>query len=140
MSWVAIRVEPELSRLRVVRMVVTSLARRQLLDERLIEDLRLATTEATARAIEAHRDRGIDEPVTVELHINERQVVLKVADRQPVDPSGFPDGDCDPLVPDRLAIVAGIADEYDLRLDMAETVITLRWARIEPGRRSAARP
>lgn len=133
------RVAPDAARLGVVRMAITSLARTRRLDECLIEDLRLATTEAAGRAIAAHQEHGIGEPVTVEVHITDRDVVVRVADSEPGGPgeayvelrdeSLTASGREDPRVPEQLAVVGGIADELDVRLGMHGTNVTMRWSR-----------
>lgn len=139
MSWVVMRVAPDAARLGVVRMAITSLARARRLDEGLIEDLRLATTEAAGRSIAAHRTHGICEPVTVEVHITDRDVVVRVADSEPGGPGEAylelrdgalsASGDKEPQVPEQLAVVGGIADELDVRLGMHGTNVTMRWNR-----------
>lgn len=139
MSWLVMRVAPDAARLGAVRMAITSLARTRRLDESLIEDLRLATTEATGRAIAAHRSHGIGGPVTVEVHITELDVVVRVADSEPGGPgetyvelrneSLTASGGEEPRVPEQLAVVGGIADELDVRLGMQGTNVTMRWSR-----------
>lgn len=139
MSWVVLRVAPDHARLGVVRMAIVSMGRAHGLDEILIEDLRLATTEAAGRAIAAHRANDIEEPVTVELHITERDVVVRVADHEPGGPGESyvelrdedltVDGPAVPRVPEQLAVVGGIADELDVRLGMDGTNVTMRWSR-----------
>ncbi|MGH3357527.1 MAG: ATP-binding protein [Nocardioidaceae bacterium] len=146
MSWVVLRVAPDPARLGVVRMAVVSMARVDGLDECLIEDLRLATTEAAGRAIAAHRANDIDDPVTVELHITDRDVVVRVADSEPSGPGESyvelrdddltMQGPAVPRVPEQLAVVGGIADELEVRLGMDGTNVTMRWSREGHERRS----
>lgn len=143
MSWVVLRVAPDTAHLSAVRMAVTSLARTQGVDEGLIEDLRLATTEATGRAIAAHQEHRIVDPVTVEVHVTDRDVVVRVADCEPGGPgeayvelrdeSLSVGGGELPRVPEQLAVVGGIADELDVRLGMDGTNVTMRWSRVGTG-------
>lgn len=139
MSWVVLRVEPDPARLGVVRMAITALARGHGLDECLVDDLRLAATEAAGRAIAAHRAHDISEPVTVEIHIGAQRVVVRVADSEPGGPREScvelrdealtVDGAEAPRVPEQLAVVGGIADELDVRLGTDGTNVTMRWNR-----------
>lgn len=139
MSWVVLRVEPDAARLAVIRIAITALARAAGLDECLIDDLRLAATETAGRAIAAHRAHDILEPVTVEVHITDRHVVVRVADSEPGGPGESyvelrdealtVDGADPPRVPEQLAVVGGIADELDVRLGMHGTNVTMRWKR-----------
>jgi anti-sigma regulatory factor (Ser/Thr protein kinase) len=68
----------------VVRLTVASLARQSGLDEQLVDDLRMAVSEACANAVIANLEAGVDAPVAVSWFEDDDRVVVEVADRGPV--------------------------------------------------------
>lgn len=93
MTEIELRVPPKVEYLALVRAVVGAAASlgAGIGDER-VDDLRLAVSEATTNAIEAHQDSASDEPITIYCGLGADHVQVQVRDRG----HGF---DPDELVP-----------------------------------------
>jgi hypothetical protein len=65
MPQVVLSVPPDPAFVRVVRLVATAMARKSGIDEDVLDDVRLAVGQACARAVSAHRDRGLSDPVSI---------------------------------------------------------------------------
>ena len=77
----------------LARLVVSSLAssRRDLADER-IDDLKVAVSEACTNAIEAHREAGTGDNVTVSCIEYDDTFIVRISDQgEGFDPSSLPD-------------------------------------------------
>ncbi|MGH2820568.1 MAG: ATP-binding protein [Actinomycetota bacterium] len=82
----------------VVRLALASLARSAGLDEEVVDDLKIAVSEACANAVLSHEEAGVDAPVSVSWIEEEDRLAVEIADRgapydpdspEPADGSGF---------------------------------------------------
>lgn len=102
-------------------------------DER-VDDLRLAVSEATTNAIEAHMEGRVDEPITISCGLEADHVLVRIKDRG----VGF---DPDELIPhppvtdpERLEFERGLGlplmraltDEHDISPSPSGTTVSLR--------------
>ncbi|UYM03375.1 ATP-binding protein [Solicola gregarius] len=125
MPRIELRLQPDPALLRVMRVTIASAARVQRLDESLVEDIRLAATEATAEAMAAHTDAEIGDAVVVGLDVADHEAVVSV---DHVAGRGRPRTAADEGV-DRLAVAAGVADGFEVRTAGAGTTrIEMRWS------------
>ncbi|UPK75499.1 ATP-binding protein [Nocardioidaceae bacterium SCSIO 66511] len=123
MPRVELRLQPDPALLRVMRMTIGSTARLRDLSEPLVDDIRLAVTEAASEAIAAHTYAQIDDPVAVVLDIGEDEVVVTVEHhgvhgRVPATATQSVD---------RLAVASGMADDLRVREGADTTCVELRW-------------
>jgi serine/threonine-protein kinase RsbW len=65
----------------VVRLALASLARARGLDEELVDDIRIAASEACANAVMANEAAGVGAPVSVTWSERPDALVLEVSDR-----------------------------------------------------------
>lgn len=81
MSVVEFEIAPAFDHLRMVRSVLTEAIKAEaaLSTERL-QDLRLAVSEATTNAIEAHSRSEIDTPVAIRVSVTAKTVVVEITD------------------------------------------------------------
>ncbi|MDN5851966.1 MAG: ATP-binding protein [Actinomycetia bacterium] len=115
---------PDPSMLRVLRMVVGVAARQVGVDENVVDDVRLGATEAAAEAIAVHRGIPTDERVTVQFDFAPSALDVRVSHVVPDRHVRYEQGD----MGDRMAVVAGIADEVDIDRDTGGCVtISMRW-------------
>jgi len=101
-------------------------------DER-IDDLRVAVSEATTNAIEAHADLSSDERIVIRCNLADDRIEVEVIDRGP----GFDEAPAaevpDPTHPDRLEWERGLgiplmrelADETEIRSGEGGTAVRL---------------
>ena len=81
MSDVEIEIPPSFDHLAMVRSVLsTALEAEQALKEQRLQDLRLAVSEATTNAIEAHKEAGIDANIAIRVSIDDIGVTVTVLD------------------------------------------------------------
>lgn len=82
MSEIELEIPPRVQYLALVRAVITSAASLEpaMLPGR-IEDLRLAVSEATTNAVEAHLDAGIELAVRIRCEVGDGRVQVEVCDR-----------------------------------------------------------
>lgn len=78
---VSLEIPPRSPYVGVVRLTVAALARQAGLDETVVEDLRIAVSEACANAVIANEEAGSSEAVVVEWHEEEGRLVVEVGDR-----------------------------------------------------------
>lgn len=134
MGRIELRIPPNVEFLSLVRSVISSAASLDvaLPDER-IDDLRLAVSEATTNAIEAHHRRGTSEAIAITCDLHEDMVRVQVRDKG----TGF---DPDALVPhppvtdpERLEFERGLgiplmrklADEHEIQPSPDGTAVLL---------------
>lgn len=134
MPEIELRVPPRVEYLALVRAVVGAAASLGpgIGDER-VDDLRLAVSEATTNAIEAHLENDTTEPITIQCGLTEDHVQIKIRDRG----KGF---DPDELVPhppvtdpERLEFERGLglplmrtlADEHEISPTSQGTTVKL---------------
>ena len=110
-------------------------------DER-IEDLRIAVSEATTNAIEAHAHLGSDERILIRCNLGDDRIDVEVFDRGGgFDPGGVesapPAEDPDRLAWERglgLPLMRGLADETSIESTDGGTAVRLTVYRPGPGR------
>lgn len=77
-----IEIPPTFEHLAMVRSVLSSaLEAEPALKEERMQDLRLAVSEGTTNAIEAHNRAGIDAPVSIRITVAEKKVTVKISDQ-----------------------------------------------------------
>lgn len=110
--------------LRVLRLVLGAAARREGVDENLIDDVRLGVVEAVAEGIEVHRGIPTTEPVAVEFDFSAGMVDVRVSHVVPDGPSLSDEGGA----AEPMAVISGIADEVAVGRDGDRRVtISMRW-------------
>ena len=81
MTDVEIEIPATFDHLAMVRSVLSqALGAEKVLKHERLQDLRLAVSEATTNAIEAHKRAGVDKPVKIRVSIGERVVRVTVVD------------------------------------------------------------
>lgn len=76
-----IEIPPTFEHLAMVRSVLSSaLEAEPVLKEERLQDLRLAVSEATTNAIEAHNRAGVDSAVAIRITVGEQKVTVRVSD------------------------------------------------------------
>ncbi len=87
MPIVQLTIPPRSPYVGVVRLAVSSLARRAGIDEETVDDLKIAVSEACANAVLNHEEVDSSDPVEVTWMEDEIQVRIEVGDRGPtIDP------------------------------------------------------
>ena len=117
-----------------VRVVLTGAAEIEPgMDSERIEDLRVAVSEATTNAVEAHLNAGCEQRVRVEGSLADDEVVVAVRDEGPgFDPDDLPELP-PPESPERLLYESGLgiplmrvlADESEIRSGAGGTDVRL---------------
>ncbi|MEM7095122.1 MAG: ATP-binding protein [Actinomycetota bacterium] len=138
MSDVEIEIPPTFDHLAMVRSVLShALAAENVLKQERVQDLRLAVSEATTNAIEAHRDNGLDDAIRIRVAIDDHSVVVVIVDQGP----GFDPAQLKPhppvTDPERLEYERGLGvtlmrrltDECDIDSSSQGTTVTLRMFR-----------
>ena len=85
---VSLEIPPRSPYVGVVRLTVAALARTAGLDEEVVEDLRIAVSEACANAVLANEEAGSDEAVVVDWFQEADRLIIRVGDRGPGEPDG----------------------------------------------------
>lgn len=81
MADVEIEIPPRFDHLAMVRSVLSkSLDAEKVLKPERLQDLRLAVSEATTNAIEAHQRAGTETPVRIAVRINKANVTVTIVD------------------------------------------------------------
>lgn len=138
MSPVEIEIPPSFDHLAMVRSVLSNaLGAGQVLKDERLHDLRLAVSEATTNAIEAHHASGVEATVRIRVDIGDRDVQVVVVDRG----SGFDPSKLKPhppvTDPERLEYERGLGvtlmrrltDECRIDSGEAGTTVTLTMLR-----------
>lgn len=77
-----IEIPPAFEHLAMVRSVLSSaLEAEPVLKEERLQDLRLAVSEGTTNAIEAHQKVGSEAPVAVRITVSDKKVTVKISDQ-----------------------------------------------------------
>lgn len=118
MAEITLDITPSPELVRVARLLAVSVARKRGMDDDLVEDVRLAVGEATARAVVRQQAQHVDAPVRVV--ISDGPEILEVRLAEGSDPS-LPDSDGGVA----LDMVKALAHEYE-ELDRGSTV-TMGW-------------
>lgn len=158
-STVTLRFTALPAHVRTARFVATAVARRAGLPESLLDEVRLAVSEACSLAVRAHQRHAPAVPVEVRLSDDGKTFCVEVQDAVPrtgpavVQPSagrpnvnaaaaraalgldgveGFTDVD-DPATREQLglAVIAGLVDDLRVEYGPAGAVISLRWPAVE---------
>ncbi len=156
MAVVELRFTPLPAHVRTARLLAATLARRNGLDEALIDEVKLAVGEACARAVGLHQAHADGEPVVITFDDDGSSYAVTVSDQCPsgadtaaevaglpdlVDLDAlaepYPDGDGAlampigrPLPPGfGLAVVAGLVDDLTVTTNGAGTVVRMSWPR-----------
>lgn len=82
MSDVEIEIPPTFDHLAMVRSVLShALGAEDVLKQERVQDLRLAVSEATTNAIEAHKNGGIDASIKIRVAIDDARVTVVITDQ-----------------------------------------------------------
>jgi anti-sigma regulatory factor (Ser/Thr protein kinase) len=142
MALVELLLSPLPSHVRTARLVVLAAARRAGLEDGLVDEIRLAVSESTSRAVALNARHAAGVPVKILVTDDPTGLTLAVTDAGPAagpapdDVSeGLlrdvdPDDDADPDI--ALAVLAGLVDEVDVAPGAGGTTITMRWP-LPPG-------
>jgi serine/threonine-protein kinase RsbW len=80
MASVLLRIPPEAAFVQLTRLVAAAMARKSLVDEPVLDDIRLAVGQACARAVSAHQDQLLADPVVVGFR-DDDTIEVTVSDR-----------------------------------------------------------
>ena len=142
MAVVRLDVAPDPAHVRVVRLVAVSLARLHGVDEEVVEDVRLAVGEACGRAVAAHAEAHVENPVVVDFEgdtgltvtvsdtialpdaSGAAAVALLAGDRTPAqDPADYFEA-----APEVIALLEGLADAVTVNTGQSGTAVSLHWS------------
>lgn len=143
MTQVRLDVLPDAAYVRVARLVAVSMARLSGVDEGVVEDVRLAVGEACGRAVAAHLQHGLVEPVSLSFE-GGRGLAASVVDRVGLPAArghdavalllaasaDRPGADVDLVAGDApavLALLEGLAQQVEVRTGADGTTVDLRW-------------
>jgi anti-sigma regulatory factor (Ser/Thr protein kinase) len=139
MAVVELLLSPLPSHVRTARLVVLAAARRAGLEDGLVDEIRLAVSEACSRAVGLNARHAADVPVRLLITDDPTGLTLSVIDAGPAsDPApggdlsetlvrrgGEDDEVTDPSV--ALAVLTGLVDEVDVEPGPTGTTVTMRW-------------
>lgn len=116
---VEIEVPPRSAYVGVVRLATTSLARTAGFDEEIVDDLKIAVSEACTNAVLSNREAATDEPIAVTWQQEDGRVEIEVGDRGSTwDPDGEPGPDDSQETSTRLvlsmALLRSLVDKCDV--------------------------
>lgn len=138
MSDVEIEIPPSFDHLAMVRSVLShALAAENVLKQERLQDLRLAVSEATTNAIEAHRNNDVEASVRIRVAIDDAYVTVVIADKGPgFDPSKLkphpPVTDPERLEYERglgVTLMRTLTDECEIEPSSDGTTVRLRMRR-----------
>ncbi len=119
MATVHLSIPAQPEHVRTVRLVASSAARRCGVDEEILDEVRLAVGEATARAVLRHRAARLGDPVKVDLSDDNDEFMVRVHER------GVDDEESDGEM--ALALISALAPVSSLTDSTAGTVISMTW-------------
>ena len=137
MALVELLLSPLPSHVRTARLVVLAAARRAGLEDGLVDEMRLAVSESTSRAVALNARHAAGVPVKILVTDDPTGLTLVVTDAGPAAgpaPSDLSEGllqgaepgeDADPDI--ALAVLTGLVDEVDVAPGAGGTTITMRW-------------
>ncbi|MGH3496296.1 MAG: ATP-binding protein [Nocardioidaceae bacterium] len=158
MSAVRLALAADPAHVRVVRLVAVSLGRMYGVAEQSLDDVRLAAGEACGRAVAAHREGMVDEPIVIEIE-EDRGLVMTVRDKvampaasgeraadvlraasavgnlvqaasEPGELLSPSDrGDTMTTLPEAVALIEGLADSMTVTTGPSGTKVRMRWDR-----------
>ena len=137
MALVELLLSPLPSHVRTARLVVLAAARRAGLEDGLVDEIRLAVSEACSRAVMLNARHAADVPVKLLISDDPGGLTLSVTDAGPatgpasdelsdmlVD-SGESDDATDPAV--ALAVLTGLVDQVEVEPGATGTTVTMHW-------------
>ena len=140
MAVVELHLSPLPAHVRTARLVVVAAARRAGLEDRLVDELRLALGEACSRAVGLHARHAPDVPVVVSITDDPGRLIVSVVDAGPAAgpaPDDLTEGlfrsdgsaDGEQLVaPDvALAVLQGLLDSVEVSPTAEGTTVTMSW-------------
>jgi anti-sigma regulatory factor (Ser/Thr protein kinase) len=137
MALVELLLSPLPSHVRTARLVVLAAARRAGLEDGLVDEIRLAVSESTSRAVALNARHAAEVPVKILVSDDPTGLTLSVTDAGPAaGPS--PDDLSEELLagPDAgeaadpdvaLAVLTGLVDEVEIEPGATGTTVTMRW-------------
>jgi anti-sigma regulatory factor (Ser/Thr protein kinase) len=137
MALVELLLSPLPSHVRTARLVVLAAARRAGLEDGLVDEIRLAVSESTSRAVALNARHAAEVPVKILVSDDPTGLTLTVTDAGPAaGPS--PDDLSEELLagPDAgeaadpdvaLAVLTGLVDEVVIEPAATGTTVTMRW-------------
>jgi anti-sigma regulatory factor (Ser/Thr protein kinase) len=137
MALVELLLSPLPSHVRTARLVVLAAARRAGLEDGLVDEIRLAVSESTSRAVALNARHAAEVPVKILVSDDPTGLTLSVTDAGPAaGPS--PDDLSEELLagqdagevadPDvALAVLTGLVDEVAIEPAATGTTVTMRW-------------
>ena len=137
MALVELLLSPLPSHVRTARLVVLAAARRAGLEDGLVDEIRLAVSESTSRAVALNARHAAEVPVKILVSDDPSGLTLSVTDAGPA--AGPPPDDlseellagqdggeaADPDV--ALAVLTGLVDEVAIEPGATGTTVTMRW-------------
>ncbi len=78
---VSLEIPPRSPYVGVVRLAIASLARTAGVEEEMVEDLKIAVSEACANAVLAHEEAGSEDAVSVDWTETEERLIIEINDR-----------------------------------------------------------
>ena len=142
MALVELLLSPLPSHVRTARLVVLAAARRAGLEDGLVDEIRLAVSESTSRAVALNARHAAEVPVKILVSDDPTGLTLSVTDAGPAAGPG-PDDLSEELLagqdageaadPDvALAVLTGLVDEVEIEPATTGTTVTMRWP-LPPG-------
>ena len=137
MALVELLLSPLPSHVRTARLVVLAAARRAGLEDGLVDEIRLAVSESTSRAVSLNARHAAEVPVKILVSDDPTGLTLSVTDAGPAAGPGPDDlseellagadggEDADPDV--ALAVLTGLVDEVAIEPAATGTTVTMRW-------------
>ena len=117
-------IPPGTEHVRTARLVAVTAARRAGLSEETVDDVRLAVSEAVARAVARHRSAALDTAVEVVVRDEPGLFAVEVVDRT----DGTAQHDAEAMSTDlALGLVRSLAPEVVEDTSPGATVLALRW-------------
>lgn len=138
MSDVEIEIQPTFEHLAMVRSVLShALSADVVLKQERLQDLRLAVSEATTNAIEAHHDSDSADKIRITVAVRDDKVVVTIVDKgRGFDPDGLtphpPVTDPERLEYERglgVSLMKRLTDQCDIASGSAGTTVTLTMLR-----------
>ena len=135
MALVELLLSPLPSHVRTARLVVLAAARRAGLEDGLVDEIRLAVSESTSRAVALNARHAAEVPVKILVSDDPTGLTLSVTDAGPAagpEPDDLSeellagqDAVADPDV--ALAVLTGLVDEVTVVPAATGTTVTMRW-------------
>lgn len=135
MPTVTVSFTPLPAHVRTARFIATSVGRRAGLPEPILDEIRLAVSEACSLAVQFNAAQAPTEPVELRLIESAAQFSVQVADsvnRQAPDRGGdfsFDLEEVDLLGHERigLAVISGLVDDVTVEYGASGSVVTMTW-------------